>query len=156
MIIALFQLTRPLRGATHNPELLPAGHCYFNSHAPCGARLALFEVVLSSSDISTHTPLAGRDIDSCYNQYPSLVFQLTRPLRGATVFVQRLGSVCTNFNSHAPCGARPWCDLFYMAAVDFNSHAPCGARPKIPKNNLNLSLFQLTRPLRGATQSRSL
>ena len=35
--------------------------------------------------------------------------------------------------------------------VDFNSHAPCGARPEESSVISDLSRFQLTRPMRGAT-----
>ena len=33
-----------------------------------------------------------------------------------------------NFNSHAPCGARPVCPYPLRSTSHFNSHAPCGAR----------------------------
>ena len=36
---AVFQPTRPLRGATANPTLSHTCHPYFNPRAPCGARL---------------------------------------------------------------------------------------------------------------------
>ena len=100
-----FQLTRPLRGATerflrntifteistHTPLAgrdhfitpILVNNSNFNSHAPCGARLATKRKIPSVITISTHTPLAGRDI------------------------TYRLKSVhLVNFNSHAPCGAR--------------------------------------------------
>ena len=102
----------------------------FNSHAPCGARLVHEIQFLNTQPISTHTPLAGRDVTNnhCSPFLPQ--FQLTRPLRGATtkicvIFVKRI-----HFNSHAPCGAR----LFNLDIVQHDSG------------------FQLTRPLRGATR----
>ena len=148
---SLFQLTRPLRGAA----LLVRPNDF-------------------GTEISIHTPLAGRDWSTqaeCI-RYPY-------------------------FNSHAPCGARPhnfhyrteisvisthtplagrnllFCSFQHLT-VHFNSHAPCGARqfeisnlyraPKISthtplagRDTLSEALrqtagkFQLTRPLRGAT-----
>ena len=127
----IFQLTRPLRGATAELLNISTDEVHFNSHAPCGARRTLgfrqsrtkvFQltrplrgataengIIETPVSISTHTPLAGRDcyFDTLFPQLP--VFQLTRPLRGATLL--------TRFSRQL----------------------------KI--------LFQLTRPLRGATRN---
>ena len=56
-----FQLTRPLRGVTD---------CRYSTN--------------SRPAISTHTPLAGRDVGEINALLPSAKFQLTRPLRGVT------------------------------------------------------------------------
>ena len=58
-----FQLTRPLRGATPQPFLWYRNAFDFNSHAPCGARRYLKIWRFPYYRISTHTPLAGRDMD---------------------------------------------------------------------------------------------
>ena len=69
-IIAVFQPTRPLRGATIlilPPALLVF---YFNPRAPCGARHVNRFAWYTSRKISTHAPLAGRDgkiIDKRFN-----------------------------------------------------------------------------------------
>ena len=78
----------------------------FNPRAPCGARL-----------------FAAR-ASVC-----SLVFQSTRPVRGAT-------GVSTPIW---------WCTL------DFNPRAPCGARPDRKSIGWEVHEFQSTRPVRGAT-----
>ena len=79
-----FQPTRPLRGATARGPLERQIYCYFNPRAPCGARLkaacafitfGLFQPtrplrgatssyisIRDGTGISTHAPLAGRDI----------------------------------------------------------------------------------------------
>ena len=57
-----FQPTRPLRGAT----VIKGGQ-------------------LTPVDISTHAPLAGRDLAAGHNLRNVPVFQPTRPLRGATL-----------------------------------------------------------------------
>ena len=102
-----FLLTRPLRGATGSLR------------CPCGRLM-----------ISTHTPLAGRDI--------CVIFDI--PLN-------------TDFYSHAPCGARPETRRVSRSKKYFYSHAPCGARPEFFKTARRLREFLLTRPLRGATPS---
>ena len=78
----------------------------FNPRAPCGAR----PVSLS-------------------RQQPSLEFQSTRPMRGATSVI---------------FGA-------FKTSMRFNPRAPCGARPRERGKELPEELFQSTRPMRGAT-----
>ena len=103
----LFQSTRPMRGATQqhrscerqerisihaphagrdrerNPALLLGQN--FNPRAPCGARLS--------------TGSKGNAV---------LLFQSTRPLRGATLIDADLLEDQFDFNPRAPCGARLW------------------------------------------------
>ena len=79
---------------------------YFNPRAPCGARRR------SLGHISSR-----------------LLFQPTRPLRGATV----------------------WCRSCHVLCQDFNPRAPCGARRAFTRPLRNSEKFQPTRPLRGAT-----
>ena len=56
-----------------------------------------------------------------------------------------------HFNSHAPCGARLHNVEALFLEVNFNSHAPCGARRFAPVNVCSMPVFQLTRPVWGAT-----
>ena len=101
----VFQSTRPMRGATrksrdnlltgdisiHAPhagrdycaEHQPKPKEHFNPRAPCGARL------------SCSRPLAR-----------PLLFQSTRPMRGATTRGMSAFSTDRHFNPRAPCGAR--------------------------------------------------
>ena len=57
-----FQPTRPLRGATSLRVENLRRSCDFNPRAPCGARRKTTTVITSVPPISTHAPLAGRDI----------------------------------------------------------------------------------------------
>ena len=100
-----FQLTRPLRGATlFCPALTPpAGD--FNSHAPCGARHLLAFDVAAATEISTHTPLAGRDVR-----------------------VTVIAASPSNFNSHAPCGARHVSKLDTPTREIISTHTPLAGR----------------------------
>ena len=123
-----FQLTRPLRGATLDTWSRFASFTNFNSHAPCGAR---------------HSATA----EKCGNER----FQLTRPLRGATT--ELLNSLRSAIiSTHTPLAGRDSrVRLFSMNDTHFNSHAPCGARLRPWKCSATRRIFQLTRPLRGAT-----
>ena len=193
-----------------------------STHTPLAGRDAVLAVRRDISAISTHTPLAGRDCipgrdqkwhddfnshapcgarlhRKLQNTHPK-IFQLTRPLRGATTTFYRwcnpdgisthtplagrdfrAGSAHPSemdFNSHAPCGARPFFAFLihapkgisthtplagrdysalsvWILLYHFNSHAPCGARPPHRRSSPQPHPFQLTRPLRGATSGTS-
>ena len=145
-----FLLTRPSRGATNIPQ--------YNFHY---------------DDISTHTPLAGRDINERSTKNSNWRFLLTRPSRGATPPQLSQYSMHLDFYSHAPRGARriernlfTEKSYFYSHAPrgarhlrkrhdrgrnDFYSHAPRGARLKNGNSVKVYTVFLLTRPSRGAT-----
>ena len=99
-----FQPTRPLRGATYINLPIDKGQLFQPTRPLRGATKHELERRLSNN-ISTHAPLAGRDVDD------------------ATV-----AGVNSDFNPRAPCGARLACLPFDTAAKDFNPRAPCGAR----------------------------
>ena len=77
----------------------------FNPRAPCGARLITWMGQLLDFYISTHAPLAGRD-----------------------VFLLFLAFINLYFNPRAPCGARPLDSRSLLTTENFNPRAPCGAR----------------------------
>ena len=80
---SIFQPTRPLRGATAAKQRRDDDDD-ISTHAPLAGRDARDPVSLARGEISTHAPLAGRDKNVSPNQSIMLVFQPTRPLRGAT------------------------------------------------------------------------
>ena len=107
------------------------------------------------SDISTHAPLAGRDGD-CLRIFPkkldfnprapcgarllmvgdvfsSMIFQPTRPLRGATIFMD-LSRTEQEFQPTRPLRGATFYSL---------------------RHHLSQKIFQPTRPLRGATWKES-
>ena len=165
---AEFQPTRPLRGAT---DLERAGHMmgrYFNPRAPCGARPGSWQVYKDCDMISTHAPLAGRDSVCSLFVAMLLVFQPTRPLRGATIdnycknpyklisthapLAGRdnthiaIDKPLINFNPRAPCGARLSRCRCGIRSKNFNPRAPCGARPATAGNMLESWYFNPRAP----------
>ena len=150
----------------------------FNPRAPCGARQGMNPIVNSDNFISTHAPLAGRDVPSArsvpFRPYfnprapcgarrsrhrpvptPSR-FQPTRPLRGATQAEQRPGRA-QMISTHAPLAGR---DTTSQAAssrrsVDFNPRAPCGARLVLRGEHDAAVLISTHAPLAGRDQIRS-
>mgnify|MGYP005759437075 CR=1 FL=1 len=120
-----------MRGATYC--FYRSAYLYhFNSHAPCGAQPAPLTLVrLLLLYFNSHAPCGAQpDLPLQIVYLQRLKFQLTRPMRGATIF--RTVYVCKsiNFNSHAPCGAQPVMFMLYIISIR----------------------FQLTRPMRGATR----
>ena len=77
----------------------------FNPRAPCGARPHRRGGMAGEKVISTHAPLAGRDASVIVDRKPSVLFQPTRPLRGATR-VQRIITAQTKISTHAPLAGR--------------------------------------------------
>ena len=148
----LFQSTRPLRGATDTLEAYGCHERHFNPRAPCGARHKRDVIRSIRPKISIHAPLAGRDLFGYADYSTPIIFQSTRPLRGATPTPSKRRRLVGHFNPRAPCGARP-CSLSHAShALVISIHAPLAGRDK--KNNwltLCQLVFQSTRPLRGAT-----
>ena len=168
--------------STHTPhagrDAIPAQFscccCNFYSHAPCGARQAIFP-----------------------DRIKPVRFLLTRPMRGATTLSLYSPRPVPHFYSHAPCGARhrqfgieddadeisthtphagrdkitlldtshpcsisthtphagrdTFSDNTVVVQNNFYSHAPCGARPSRQRSAGDRLGFLLTRPMRGAT-----
>ena len=192
----LFQSTRPVRGATvhvlpglavhhisiHAPRagrdwgmaMISTPSSYFNPRAPCGARpLQGGTPPPSWRDFNPRAPCGARlrmsDFVTVF-----ILFQSTRPVRGATVDGEQMSREvfisihapragrdsprsawpwsCRNFNPRAPCGARPQRGLHVDLAGDISIHAPRAGRDivcmiKTPPK----TAFQSTRPVRGAT-----
>ena len=140
-------------GARHHLSSPPHKLRNFNPRAPCGARLQAAGLVFSPNTISTHAPLAGRDVaiaakqrKNCTNFNPRAPcgarrchsrktakelyeFQPTRPLRGATSRTCAPSQCVRYFNPRAPCGARPdTASRLAIRAENFNPRAPQGAR----------------------------
>ena len=145
-----FQSTRPLRGAT--VPVCDRRLCVVISiHAPHAGRDAGDKYITGSNCISIHAPLAGCDVEHiqhtvwfspyfnprapCGARHKSVVivnsamiFQSTRPVRGATSCAITALIMTIYFNPRAPCGARRPARTYCGTRGNFNPRAPCGAR----------------------------
>ena len=119
----------PLAGRDSPPPRHADRSAYFNPRAPCGARQEILRNPSPRSSISIHAPLAGRDIEDSINHRFRLVFQSTRPLRGATEDILAHAT-------HLP---------------EFQSTRPLRGATFAPNASPTAARFQSTRPLRGAT-----
>ena len=79
-------------------------------------------------------------------------FQPTRPLRGATAAVMASTVPPVDFNPRAPCGARRYVGYQQLSKLAISTHAPLAGRDYVSDFPTMVSQsFQPTRPLRGAT-----
>ena len=172
---ATFQPTRPLRGATcgkaassaapspistHAPlagrdcRCRPrgSGRCHFNPRAPCGARPGWDSGSFQERIISTHAPLAGRDARVLQILRAAHEISTHAPLAGRDLRHLMISSLLVYFNPRAPCGARPqWPSLTALTIV-ISTHAPLAGRDLgLTAATVGQTVFQPTRPLRGAT-----
>ena len=130
-MLAIFQSTRPIRGATR-----PILH------------------LLRSIPISIHAPHTGRDLPAAWESPAASRFQSTRPIRGATDG-QTVHSRCrADFNPRAPYGARR-CSGFrgFCGAGYFNPRAPYGARHNRLSDNMLCNNISIHAPHTGRDDS---
>ena len=117
-----------MRGATLH-HAAPPSDPLFQSTRPVRGATSNSPHLKTPKTISIHAPRAGRD-------------------------TARLPPICSasNFNPRAPCGARRRpAPKAPKQTRHFNPRAPCGARPSFITPSSQQSLFQSTRPVRGAT-----
>ena len=103
---ALFQSTRPMRGATSGGRRVMHVDAGFQSTRPMrGATVSAWQR-RDLCGISIHAPHAGRDVAKRFPRDEIEAFQSTRPMRGATPARRRRKHWRRYFNPRAPCGAR--------------------------------------------------
>ncbi len=130
IVLSTFQLTRPMRGATATLHAALT-RAVISTHTPHAGRDTIRFEGGENAEISTHTPHAGRDLDALVK------------------------TEYENISTHTPHAGRDRdASRGPDAGCDFNSHAPCGARRQLCAMCRLYSVFQLTRPMRGATCGR--
>ena len=129
----LFQSTHPLRGATGSLHPVYLYTYYFNPRTPCGVRLGGTIAPPKGLYISIHAPLAGCDakFDSRLQNHG---ISIHAPLAGCDAGLKRCRASGSTISIHAP-----------LAGCDDDGNIT--AR--------ELSTFQSTHPLRGATAAGS-
>ena len=127
MIHALFQSTRPMRGAT-DEVLNVLDAAVISIHAPhAGRDLRYTGTCRDGLNISIHAPHAGRDRGAPRWLPVMDSFQSTRPMRGATaeiVFAEHHRRI----SIHAPHAGRD--NTFHLteAVIGISIHAPHAGR----------------------------
>ena len=128
-----------------------------------------------STDFNPRAPCGARRWRKSFSKN-CLIFQSTRPMRGATPrhahyhlisFISihaphagrdddRRGQKTVNryFNPRAPCGARPAAPVVEVLPKEISIHAPHAGRDlRAIISFAPMKIFQSTRPMRGATTS---
>ena len=101
-----FQLTRPSRGRNIRLPFRGVG-LQISTHTPLAGRNYTIKNVVEIIPISTHTPLAGRNHKK-HNYGKGNRISTHTPLAGRNCTGCFLQFGQLNFNSHAPRGAQPY------------------------------------------------
>ena len=146
-----FQSTRPMRGATGH-DISDEYTTEVSIHAPhAGRDTRAFSILLRSARFNPRAPCGARRV---FRRAPLLLykFQSTRPMRGATRAVA-VRKRRTRVSIHAPHAGRDHgLHVIEERTRGFNPRAPCGARQQGAAANREITEFQSTRPMRGATR----
>ena len=100
-----FLLTRPLRDVTGQNSFL-----------------------LLHPLLSTHTPLAGRDLRKVHGEWLTWIFLLTRPLRDVTFFFSFLINRLKSFLLTRPLRDVTTSAIYTWSAVGLSTHTPLAGR----------------------------
>ena len=122
-----FQPTRPLRGATCYGWEQAAGTIIISTHAPLAGRDVYDNFYQMIKKISTHAPLAGRDSAVIVPPPPPEGFQPTRPLRGATE-AHSVRAPDARISTHAPLAGRDVGSFPLRPKRYISTHAPLAGR----------------------------
>ena len=123
---------------------------YFNPRSPYGERPPLSWSNWGQSPFQSTLPLRGATTSGTLPREPG-IFQSTLPLRGATCKAA-LGYWPLWISIHAPLTGSDRGEREKMTnSKNFNPRSPYGERPIFPMTFEELSGFQSTLPLRGAT-----
>ena len=98
---------------------------------------------MRSAYISTHAPLAGRDVPLNSSLLSLVRFQPTRPLRGATSDTGGFLRNLRDFNPRAPCGARLRRAQVLAPFVGISTHAPLAGRDS-KSVQITMHIFAIT------------
>ena len=164
------------RGARQN-QLIDLAIRRISTHTPLAGRDLIFMIAEHYQVISTHTPLAGRDMaPPTPIEIPVVTFLLTRPSRGATIYIctaNRTAGISTHtplagrdnpqislqplnyISTHTPLAGRDLQALFANGCkVKISTHTPLAGRDALYFVIVeHVKPFLLTRPSRGATNA---
>ena len=147
-----FQSTRPARGATTtSPQ--DQGNQGVSIHAPRTGRDKIERAHSDShNQFQSTRPARGATSQDNQRAHIGIQFQSTRPARGATKGA-RLTYQQIMVSIHAPRTGRDQNTFMGdLQRIGFNPRAPHGARQDADGNLAFLTVFQSTRPARGATR----
>ena len=150
-LVLMFQSTLPVWGATRAHRRGRGRTPGFNPRSPCGERRFGRRCVLQEFGVSIHAPRVGSDTTAQVNFYGGQMFQSTLPVWGATRPRRSISTAARCFNPRSPCGSDISVSFGPPPAFSFNPRSPCGERRVPSATPLDISAFQSTLPVWGAT-----
>ena len=124
-----------------------------STHTPHARRDEAQYQMTTDYVISTHTPHARRDKRVRFSLVASIPFQLTRLMRGVTLYVPN-SARAKSISTHTPHARRDPCGADYRLFHNISTHTPHARRDEIRTEIICIdSTFQLTRLMRGVTRS---
>ena len=148
---AVFQSSRPLRGATSGSFVDPTDSSRFQSSRPLRGATRRGPRRRGWQNFNPRAPYGARR-EHNHQDGRTLKFQSSRPLRGATTWTGSSPSTARHFNPRAPYGARPDTRTSITGCRRFQSSRPLrGATFHLRLRRTGRNIFQSSRPLRGAT-----
>ena len=120
----------------------------FNPRAPCGARQKNRLYQKQKQNISTHAPLAGRDL-TIHVLVLYILISTHAPLAGRDPMMQATRLHTKNFNPRAPCGARRWCNGSTSRSERISTHAPLAGRDRKRGERKTFVIISTHAPLAG-------
>ena len=141
--LKIFQPTRPLRGATiMQPD--KSKRVWISTHAPLAGRdMPCWLWGSRTKDISTHAPLAGRDKCHSGRRESRLQISTHAPLAGRDASQPRRPYLRRHFNPRAPCGARQWVVTAEEQMYGISTHAPLAGRDS-KSVQITMHIFAIT------------
>ena len=140
--------------ARRGGRLAPASNDRFNPRAPCGARPAGIAKGTTEQAFQPTRPLRGAT-RARHRPDDRAGISTHAPLAGRDVLKLKLWQLQDYFNPRAPCGARLALLSAATSGRKFQPTRPLRGATGVFGNTSNLKTFQPTRPLRGATIPRS-
>ena len=96
----------------------------FNPRAPYGARREKLSVLLGKVLFQSTRPIRGATFNDVAEGLAATQFQSTRPIRGATVSPKATVDITKHFNPRAPYGARQKDAVPNHGLIMISIHAP--------------------------------
>ena len=148
-----FQSTRPSRGETPTTHERSV-NSYFNPLAPRGARPDDDGCYDPDTEISIHSPLAGRDSTPPRQTRHAARFQSTRPSRGETDSRNIIARTGCEFQSTRPSRGETEVQAKKVELIRISIHSPLAGRDHYSTApGPGQGTFQSTRPSRGETRT---
>ena len=120
-----------------------------STHTPLAGRDILVVIIAGAVRISTHTPLAGRDAEAVPHNAGIVAFQLTRPSRGATHVLLQLLHILFSFQLTRPSRGATIRRRIAVIFDIISTHTPLAGRDEVVSDYIMDKMISTHTPLAG-------